>query len=116
VRMSQLMGHLRRYVGEADAAVPECEAGISPSTGEAGDRGGVCSDGDTQQGVSSEDDHGNGAKRQRLLPARQELLESRLDESAPPATPGGVVRRGRLTGGAWASFLEQQRSAMTVAL
>jgi hypothetical protein len=115
--MAQLMGHLRQHVGEGDAAVPECEAAISPSTGEAGDRGGMCSDVDTNQGDSSDDDHGvacNGAKRQRLLPARQ---ESRLDESAPPAaTPGGAVCRGRLTGGAWASFLEQQRSAMTVTL
>ena len=92
--------------------MPESDPGISPRqrTGNAADKGdmrGAHSDGDAQQGASSEDDHGtacNGAKRQR-------------EERSQPATaPGGVVCRGRLTGGAWASFLEQQSGAMTVQL
>ena len=64
------MAHLRQYVGEADVAVPESDAGISPRrrSGDAADMGdmrGAHSDCDAQQGASSEDDHGaacNGAK------------------------------------------------------
>lgn len=107
------MAQLRQYVGEADVAVPESDAGISPRrrSGDAADMGdmrGAHSDCDAQQGASSEDDHGaacNGAKRQR-----------EKERSQPAAAPGEVVCRGRLTGVAWASFLEQQSGAMAVQL